>query len=197
MAHLACPCGNSLWNGCDGDETEYYFVEGEVLKEHPDDFTFFEVQFNDLSTEIWKCDVCDRIMVFDDPRGPVSRYMRRIDAESLGSSELTRDHKSGICFSNLLFNEVDRFASGNHKGDGFSDYELLGTPGEKDRGPLFTCRLMEEQIFSHENGRSRNWWYADMYDDLLVFYSPLKDEENSSTPVKAWRRYNQVWREEQ
>ena len=83
MAHLACPCGNSLWNGCDGDETEYYFVEGEVLKAHPDDFAFFEVQFNDLSTEIWKCDVCDRIMVFDDPRGPVSRCMRRIDAESL------------------------------------------------------------------------------------------------------------------
>lgn len=36
-----------------------------------------------------------------------------------------------------------------------------------------------------------------MYDDLLVFYSPLKDEENSTTPVKVWRRYDQVWREEQ
>ena len=119
MAHLACPCGNSLWNGCDGDETECYFVE---------------VQFNDLSTEIWKCDVCDRMMVFDDPRGPVSRYMRRIDAESLGDSEFARDHESGICFSNLLFNEVDRFASSNHKGDRLSDYELLGTLDEKDRG---------------------------------------------------------------
>ena len=99
MAHLACPCGNSPWNGCDGDETEYYFVEGEVLKAHPDDFAFFEVQFSDLSTEIWKCDICDRMMIFDDPCGSVSRYMRRIDAESLGDSELARDHKSGICFS--------------------------------------------------------------------------------------------------
>lgn len=31
----------------------------------------------------------------------------------------------------------------------------------------------------------------------IVFYSPLKDEENSPTPVKAWMRYDQVWREEQ
>ncbi len=31
-AHLACPCGNSLSNSCDGDETEYYFVENEVIE---------------------------------------------------------------------------------------------------------------------------------------------------------------------
>ena len=196
MAHLACPCGNSLWNGCDGDETEYYFVEGEVLKMHPDDFAFFEVQLNDLSIEIWKCDVCDRMMVFDDPRGPVSRYMRRIDAESLGKDELAREHKSGVCFSNLLLNEVGWFVDRKHESSGEPDYEILGNPGEPDRGPLFTCRMMEEQIFSNENGRFRNWWHADVYDDLIVFYAPFRDGEKGAAPVKAWRRYNQVWREE-
>ena len=113
MAKLGCPCGNVLWNGCDGDETEYYFVENGVLDEHLDDFAFFELEYNDMSTEIWKCDVCDRMMVFDDPCGPVSRYMRRIDADSIGEDELSRDHKSGICFSNLLFNEVDHGSAGN------------------------------------------------------------------------------------
>ena len=65
MAHLAYPCGNSLSNSCDGDEAEYYFVENGVLEAHQDDFAFFELEYNDLSTEIWKCDVCDKMMFFD------------------------------------------------------------------------------------------------------------------------------------
>ncbi len=69
------------------------------------------------------------------------------------------------------------------------------TPGNPT-GPLYTCRLMKEQVFSRENGRFRNWWYADMHEDLLVFYSPCKDEEEKPKPVKAWRRYNQVWHNE-
>ena len=197
MAHLACPCGNSLSNSCDGDETEYYFVENRVLEIHQDDFAFFELQYNDLSTEIWKCDVCDRMMVFDSSSAQVSRYMRRIDAESLDEDELARAHKSGICFNNLLFNELDWFVGSKHKSNGEPDYEILGNPGEPDRGPLFTCRMMEERIFSHKNGRFRNWWYADMYDDLIVFYAPFKDAKRDAVPVKAWRRYDQVWRNEE
>ena len=60
--------------------------------------------------------------------------------------------------------------------------------------------MMKEQIFSHENGRFRNWWYADLYDDLIVFYSPLKDGDSGdrdAAPAKAWRRYSQVWRSEE
>lgn len=145
MAHLACPCGNSLSNSCDGDETEYYFVEKEVIGAHRDGFAFFELEYNGLSIEIWKCDVCDRMMFFDDPSAPVSRYMRRIDAESLSKDELAREHKSGICFNNLLFNEVDWFVGSKHKSNGEPDYEILGNPGEPDRGPLFTCRMMEDR----------------------------------------------------
>lgn len=194
MAHLACPCGNSLSNSCDGDETEYYFVENEVIEAHQDDFAFFELEYNGLSTEIWKCGACDRMMIFDSPSAPVSRYMRRIDAESLGKNELDSAHKSGICFNNLLFNEVGWFVDSKHESSGEPDYEILGNPGDPDRGPLFTCCMMEERIFSHENGRFHNWWYADLYDDLIVFYAPFKDGEKDTVPVKAWRRYNQVWR---
>ncbi len=132
MAHLACPCGNSLSNSCDGDETEYYFVEHGVIEAHQDDFAFFELEYNDLSTEIWKCDVCDRMMFFDGPSARVSRYMRRIDAESLGKDELAREHKSGICFNNLLFNEVDWLVGSKHESNGEPDYEILGNPGEPD-----------------------------------------------------------------
>ena len=30
MAHLTCPCGNSLSNSCDGDETEYVSVKASA-----------------------------------------------------------------------------------------------------------------------------------------------------------------------
>ena len=118
MAHLAYPCGNSLSNSCDGDEAEYYFVENGVIEAHQDDFAFFELEYNDLSTEIWKCDVCDRMMFFDGPSAQVTRYMRRIDAESLGKDELAREHKSGVCFNNLLFNEVDSFVGSRLESSG-------------------------------------------------------------------------------
>lgn len=52
---------------------------------------------------------------------------------------------------------------------------------------------MGELVFSHARGRFRNWWYADMYDDLLVLYPPFKVEGMTPKPVKAWRRYDQVW----
>ena len=83
------------------------------------------------------------------------------------------------------------------KSSGEPGYEILGNPGEPDRGLLFTCRMMEERIFSHANGRFRNWWYADLYDDLIVFYASFKDGEKNAVSVKAWRRYNQVWRSEE
>lgn len=50
---------------------------------------------------------------------------------------------------------------------------------------MFTCLMMEEQIISHENERFRNWWYADPYDDLIVFYSSFRDGEKGAAPVKA------------
>lgn len=124
------------------------FCRERVIEAHRDDFAFFELEYNDLSTEIWKCDVCDRMMLFDGPSAQVSRYMRRIDAESLGKDELVREHKSGICFNNLLFNEVGWLVDGKHESSGEQDYEILGNLCELDRGPLFTCRCMEELTLS-------------------------------------------------
>lgn len=137
------------------------------------------------------------MMFFDGPSARVSRYMRRIDAESLDKDELAHEHKSGVCFSNLLFNEVGWFVDRKHESNGEPDYKKPRQPRRAGRGPLFTCRMMEEQIFSNENGRFRNWWYADLYDDLIVFYAPFRGGEKGASLVKAWRRYNQVWRNEE
>ncbi len=122
------------------------------------------------STEIWKCDICDRMMFFDGPSAPVPRYMRRIDAESLGKNELAREHKNGTRFNNLLFNEVDWFADSKHERSGEPDYEILGNPGESleaiqpglaergimtRTGPLYgRANLTEQRTTSHSDTRS-------------------------------------------
>ena len=47
MAKLGCPCGNQLWNGCDGDETEYDFVPFSVFEENYDKCSFFDLRNED------------------------------------------------------------------------------------------------------------------------------------------------------
>lgn len=94
------------------------------------------------STEIWKCDICDRMMFFDDPSAPVSRYMRRIDAESLGKDELAREHKT-----------------------------------EPASTTSCSTRWIGSLTASTNGAESQT-------------------TKSSTTPMKAWRRYSQVWRSE-
>lgn len=83
MAKLGCPCGNQLWNGCDGDETEYDFVPFGVFEANYDSCSFFDLRNEDEGCiNIWKCDMCDRFMVFDtEPK--VTRYMKCICVDDL------------------------------------------------------------------------------------------------------------------
>ncbi len=64
MAILGCHCGARLSNMCDGDELAYYFVSDDILREHWEDMGFFAIQSDRLMIEMWKCDVCDRMMVW-------------------------------------------------------------------------------------------------------------------------------------
>lgn len=189
MAHLACFCGNSIWNGCDGDETEFYFLPDKAMRNAWESQAFFELESN-AATEMWICDIRNRIMVFDDPTGAVSRYVRRVDSASVPSDLLDAEHINGICYSNLLFNEADEHFTRERKWHEAPEYNFFGY--KEDAGVLLTPRVMQEEIFSCKNGRFLHWWYARMYADWLVFWSPL-DPERAEDPVKAWRRYDQVW----
>ena len=70
MAKLGCPCGNTLWNGCDENNPQCYFYLWEDLRKHIDDLAFFEIDKapGTRSVEIWQCWECDRLMVFDNPK---------------------------------------------------------------------------------------------------------------------------------
>ena len=191
MAKLACPCGNILWNGCDGDETVYCFVSDGNLREHWEDTAFFEMQYNELGVEIWKCDVCDRMMVFDPPGNRVTRYLLRVGTDTLPVR--IDGGIDGLVWNNLLFNELDSwFTCKSSRGD-CPEYEFFGGAAEVERNPLLTPKIVCDEVLSNKNGRFRNWWYACLTKDLLVFYSPYDPER--ITPVKAWRRYEQNWEE--
>lgn len=193
MSHIACPCGVSLWDGCDGDELVYQFVPYASIREIGE-MPFFETPFKpNLSTEMWKCDVCDRMMVFDDNGIEVTRYLKRIDAttyEPLGNEEFYE----GIIYNNLFFNEVDqvtlRWQRNSPEATMGPHYGLIEPldPGEE---PL-TYEVLRREILSRKHGRVSNWWYARMGQDHLVFYSPY-DPDMSGQPVKVWERYDQDW----
>ena len=40
MAKLGCPCGNTLWNGCDENNPQCCFYPWEELRSHMDDLAF-------------------------------------------------------------------------------------------------------------------------------------------------------------
>lgn len=195
MSKLGCPCGNTIWDGDDGAEHLYTFVSTKTLLAHKDDIGFFETMFSsDLGLEMWKCCVCDRLMAFDDPRGPVSRYFRRVDAEGINEEELGKKHIDGVCYNNLFFNDVEDFLIKNDE-LGYESHELYGGADyAPSRGPFFTPVLMKKVIFDRDDFRFRNWWHARLYDDMLVLYSPfMEDEDGFTKPVRAWRRYEETW----
>lgn len=187
MARVGCPCGATISNTSDGDEVQYYFMANEMLKNNWDSKAFFDIQYSDLTTEIWKCDICDRMLFFEDGAS-VSRYMKRIDPEEINEEELVKPCVEGICYNNLLFNEVDWWYTRKSDSGERPEYNFFGD--QHDGPDLLTPEIMFMDVFSHENGRFRNWWRAKLYKDFLVFLSPYEDDGDS--PVKAWRRYNQV-----
>lgn len=196
MAYLACPCGNSISNCCNGDEMENGFISSSSLNQHHSDTTFFSFESTPgASTNMWKCDICDRMMVFDGWNDPVTRCMRRIATDAPPEDLAEMAHADGIIYNNLLFNEVDSHFTYAHEHKGAPEYAFWNEDVAHENLPPLSFEIMQHEVFNHENGRFHDWWYASLYDDYLVFYSPY-DPERRQPPVKAWKRYKQVWPKE-
>ena len=128
-------------------------------------------------------------MVFDSSSDGVTRYLKRIDVDDV--PELPEGSTAGLIWSNLLFNSVDLHFTLGEKLHGYPEYDFFNNPGDDKNNPLLTPEIMFKEVFSHEHGRFRDWWYAHMVNDYLVLYSPY--DPGRKIPVKAWRRYEQIW----
>lgn len=141
---MDAPAADPISNTSDGDEVEYYFMANEMLREHWTNKAFFDIQYSDLTTEIWKCDICDRMLFFEEGAS-VTRYMKRVDVDTLTDEELSAQHLEGICYNNLLFNEVDRHFTWRNEHNGAPEYNFFG---DKMDGPnLLTPEIMYEEVF--------------------------------------------------
>ena len=138
---------------------------------------------------------CDRMMVFDGWNDPVTRCMRRIATDAPPEDLAEMAHADGIIYNNLLFNEVDSHFTYAHEHKGAPEYAFWNEDVAHENLPPLSFEIMQHEVFNHENGRFRDRWYASLYDDYLVFYSPY-DPERRQPPVKAWKRYKQVWPKE-
>ncbi|MCR4869831.1 MAG: hypothetical protein K5859_00870 [Atopobiaceae bacterium] len=184
MAKLGCPCGNQLWNGCDGDETEYDFVPFDVFEDNYDKRSFFDLRDEDEGCiNIWKCDMCDRLMVFD-TEPSVTRYMKRICVDDLPENLLDLSCTEGYIYNNLFFKAVDEHYT--------REWERSGRAFNYTWSYLCPQRIKEE-VFSGKNGRYRDWWYCRNYADYIVFYGTREMD----VPLKAWMRYEQIWEDEE
>lgn len=182
MAKLGCPCGNVIWNGCDGDETTYYFVPLQEITAYWDVMPFFEMTCSPHGVEMWKCDVCDRMMAFDGDSESVTRYLKRVDSETL---ETEGEAAKGICFNNLFFNEVDRYFTCSSELGECQSYRFFDEAPNLE--PTFTPHVVFEEVLSGKNGRFRNWWFAEMREGSIVLYG--SSDPALRRPVKAWAKY--------
>ena len=156
MAHVSCPCGNSIWNGCDDEEWSYTFMARELLEDNPGS-AFFDIEygFPGRVIEMWKCDDCDNLMAFDEPVNRVTRYLQRCSiSEAAQAVSDERGFLDGYVYSNLLYDHVERHFSGRD----CSPYAVAKRELRYDGTltPLVTPKVMDEEIFSHKNGRFRH-----------------------------------------
>lgn len=118
------------------------------------DMAFFEMPYSDLGLEIWKCDVCDRMMIFGPPGDHVTRYLLRV-----GTDTLPARIDGGIdrlVWNNLLFNEVDTWFTYHSSRRDCTEYAFFGVESETEQKSLLTSEIASDTVFSHKNGRFRN-----------------------------------------
>ena len=76
MSHTGCPCGNDVRQN-DLDSV-WLFVADSLMDELADSQAFFGLECRaGEKSEVWHCKECDRLIIFDDGRIYVARYMRR------------------------------------------------------------------------------------------------------------------------
>ena len=128
--------------------------------------------------------------MFDNDTGYVAKYMKQVEAEAVPDRELAETYIEGLCYNNLVFNEADYHFTRENEYNGGPDYVFFERMEDEENKPLLTPKIMFEEIFNIKRGKFMNWWYASMYDEYLVFYSPYR--ERWDKPVRAWKCYERT-----
>ena len=170
MSRIGCPCGNDVRQN-DLDSV-WLFVADSLMDELADSQAFFGLEYRaGEKSEVWHCKECDRLIILDDDRKYVTRYMRRVSG---GTPPVGPDaHRGVISNEELFFDAVDEAP----------DYEFFDAEYACGN-PLLTPRIMRKVVFDNPSKSFGNWYRAEFSETSLAIFD--RDDLAYAHPLKQW-----------
>ena len=180
MSHIGCPCGNDVRQN-DLDSV-WLFVADSLMDELADSQAFFGLECRaGEKSEVWHCKECDRLIIFDDDRIYVTRYMRRAFG---GTPPLGPDVHRGVLYNEMLFcDEVDEYLTEKTDRGEAPDYEFFDVEYACGN-PLLTPRIMRKEVFDNPSKSFGNWYRTELSETSLVFFD--QNDVAYAHPLKQW-----------
>lgn len=180
MSHIGCPCGNDVRQN-DLDSV-WLFVADSLMDELADSQAFFGLECRaGEKSEVWHCKECDRLIIFDDDRIYVTRYMRRAFG---GTPPLGPDVHRGMLYNEMLFcDEVDEYLTEKTDRGEAPDYEFFDVEYACGN-PLLTPRIMRKEVFDNPSKSFGNWYRTELSETSLVIVD--QNDVAYAHPLKQW-----------
>lgn len=180
MSHIGCPCGNDVRQN-DLDSV-WLFVADSLMDELADSQAFFGLECRaGEKSEVWHCKECDRLIIFDDDRIYVTRYMRRA---FWGTPPLGPDVHRGVLYNEMLFcDEVDEYLTEKTDRGEAPDYEFFDVEYACGN-PLLTPRIMRKEVFDNPSKSFGNWYRTELSETSLVIFD--QNDVAYAHPLKQW-----------
>lgn len=180
MSHIGCPCGNDVRQN-DLDSV-WLFVADSLMDELADSQAFFGLECRaGEKSEVWHCKECDRLIIFDDDRIYVTRYMRRAFG---GTPPLGPDVHRGMLYNEMLFcDEVDEYLTEKTDRGEAPDYEFFDVEYACGN-PLLTPRIMRKEVFDNPSKSFGNWYRTELSETSLVIFD--QNDVAYAHPLKQW-----------
>ena len=180
MSHIACLCGNDVREN--NYENVWNFVADSLMDELADSQAFFGLEYRPgENSEVWHCQDCDRLILFDDGGIYVTRYMRRASGSK---PPVGPDARRGVLYNDeLFFDEIDRYLSEKTKRGEAPDYEFFDAK-YAEGNPLLTSRIMRREAFDNPSSSFGNWYRAELSKTSLAIFD--QKDVAYAHPLKQW-----------
>ena len=180
MSRIGCPCGNDVRQN-DLDSV-WLFVADSLMDEMADSQAFFGLECRaGEKSEVWHCKECDRLIIFDDGRKYVTRYMRRAFG---GTPPVGPDVHRGVLYNEVLFfDEVDEYLAEKANRGEAPEYEFFDAEYACGN-PLLTPRIMRKVVFDNPSKSFGNWYRAELSKMSLAIFD--RDDVAYAHPLKQW-----------
>lgn len=180
MSRTGCPCGNDVRQN-DFDSV-WLFVADLLMDELADSQAFFGLECRaGEKSEVWHCKECDRLIILDDDRIYVTRYMRRAFG---GTPSVGPDVHRGVLYNEVLFfDEVDEYLTEKANRGEAPEYEFFDAEYACGN-PFLTSRIMRKVVFDNPSKSFGNWYRAELSETSLAIFD--RDDVAYAHPLKQW-----------